>query len=70
MSNKEFYRLMGYWYAKIHAPRFTTTTRRASKSKATGTGQIVKTSRIIPQVNMEKLFINETVHHRMIADAP
>ena len=70
MSAHEFKRLMGYWTAKTNAPRFTGVTRRSAKSMSNATGQILKTSRVTSEVNLERLFRNETCLQARIADSP
>jgi phage FluMu protein Com len=57
MSRKEFLRLKAFDYAKKHQPRCYTVSRRTAKSKSNATGQILKSSRIEPQVWLEKVFV-------------
>jgi hypothetical protein len=57
MSRKEFHRLLGFHYAKKKAPRSYVVSRRSAKSKSNATGEVLKNSRIIPQVGLEKLFL-------------
>ena len=68
MTNKEHNRIMSYWYAKKHAPTYNTISRRTSKSKSTGTGQILKQSRVETQIPLEVIFKNETCFQARIAN--
>ena len=72
MTNQETRRLMAYHYAKRHAPTMavSVTSRRSARSQANGTGIAIKYSRVQYQVPIELVYRNETVHQRMIANAP
>ena len=71
MTNQEYHRLLGYWYAKVNRPRqaVTVTSRRSAKSQGNGTGIAIRTSRVQTQVPLEVVYRNETVHQRMVAEA-
>lgn len=59
MQTNELNRLLSIQYARNHAfrPSIVVTSRRTAKSKGKGTGQILKSSRIVSEVPIEKVFI-------------
>lgn len=60
MSNKEFKRLLAFQYAKIHRfrPTVHVTSRRSAKSMSNATGQVLRNSRIVSEVGLDKDFNN------------
>lgn len=59
MTNREYHRLMGYYYAAKNRPSRVgaTPSRRLSKSMGTATGQVLKNSRVVTGVNIERIFV-------------
>lgn len=60
MTLQEFQSLRKYAYAEKQYRSFFSISRKSKRSirgKAKGVGQILKHSKIIPQVNMETIFI-------------
>jgi hypothetical protein len=57
MSNSELHTHLKYVYAKQHAfrPAIRIVSKRQAKSQSTGTGQILRTSRVIG-ISLEKDF--------------
>lgn len=58
MNNTEYHRLRAFAYANKHRfrPSVTVTSRRSAKSMATATGQVIKSSKIVHEVGIEKVF--------------
>lgn len=55
---QEWYDLRDNWLAKRNAPYTLAIGKRHAKGKGKGVGCIYKTSRVIPQVGIERVFKN------------
>ena len=53
---QEWYDLRDHWIAKKFRPYTNNVGKRHAKGRATGVGTILKQSRVIPQVGIERVF--------------
>lgn len=57
MTTQEFKRLLRYAYAKNNAPYTDCIAKRHAKGRGKHVGSVLKHSRVIPQVRLERVFI-------------
>lgn len=56
MTKQEWYRLLGFHRAKQNAPYTTAQGKRHVKGRAKHVGVVLKASRIVPGVSVERVF--------------